>query len=66
MNFDASNIDFSASNIAKNNSKIISASLNNLSTLNYDRPIIVQVVLDGKIVSETVTRYQRRTERAFA
>ena len=30
-----------------------------------DRPIVVQVVLDGKILGETVTRYQSNTRRAY-
>ena len=60
LNFDAGTVDFAASSSGQ-----LSKKLQQLIYMNTDQNIGLNVFLDGKVISKSVTKYQRNAERAY-
>lgn len=64
MNFGTANVDFSSSGIGKA-SAASNSFVSSLSSTFDNMTIVVQSVLDGKVIGETAYKYSRNKERAM-
>lgn len=65
MDFGTASVDFASSGIGQSQSSL-SGALNSIAaTVGQNFTIIVQSVLDGKVIGETAYQYSRNKERAY-
>ena len=65
MDFGVANIDVGASMIGRNSSALNSAFSNFAANLEQNATIVVQSVLDGKVIGETAYQYSRNKAKAY-
>ncbi len=65
MDFGVANIDVGASMLGRNSSAFNSAFSNFAANLEQNATIVVQSVLDGKIIGETAYQYSKNRQRAY-
>lgn len=66
MDFGTATVDFASSGLARSQSGISSALQNVAASIGQDFTIVVQSVLDDKVIGETAYRYNRNKQRAYA
>ena len=64
LNFDAGTVDYSASAMGLSQGGISSALRNVAASIGQDYTIVVQSVLDSKVIGETAYKYNRQLQRA--
>lgn len=64
LDFDAGTVDYSASAMGQSQGGISSALRNVAASIGQDYTIVVQSVLDGKVIGETAYKYNRQMQRA--
>lgn len=65
MDFGTATVDFAASGMGKHSGGISSALNNMAATMGQNFTIVVQSVLDGKVIGETAYKYSRNKQRAY-
>lgn len=65
MNFGTATVDFDSSGIGRYSGAMQSAFSNFAASINQNATIVVQSVLDGKVIGETSYQYARNKERAY-
>lgn len=65
MDFGTATVDFTSSGLARSQGGISSALQNVAASIGQDFTIVVQSVLDGKIIGETAYKYSRNKQRAY-
>lgn len=65
MNFGTANVDFAVSGAGRMSSDIGSASRNSSTESEQPITIVVQSVLDGKVIGETAYRYTKNYKKAY-
>ena len=65
LNFGTATVDFASSGIAKNYSVLHNSASKNLTNANESITIVVQSVLDGKVIGETSYQYLKNKERMY-
>lgn len=65
LNFGTATVDFASSGIARNSSVFSNSASKILSNANENITIVVQSVLDGRIIGETAYQYNREQQRAY-
>lgn len=65
MDFGTTSVDFASSGLSKSQSSISSALQNVAASIGQDFTIVVQSVLDGKVIGETAYQYSRNKQRAY-
>lgn len=65
MNFGTATVDFASSGIGRYSGAMQSAFSNFAASINQNATIVVQSVLDGKVIGETSYQYARNKERAY-
>ena len=65
MDFGTATVDFAASGLGKYSGGISSALNNMTATMGQNFTIVVQSVLDGKVIGETAYKYSRNKQRAY-
>ena len=64
LDFDAGTVDYSASAMGLSQGGVSSALRNVAASIGQDYTIVVQSVLDGKVIGETAYKYNRQMQRA--
>ena len=64
MDFGTATVDFASSGLARSQGSVSSALQNVAASIGQDFTIIVQSVLDGKVIGETAYKYSRNKARA--
>ena len=65
LNFGTATVDFASSGIARNSSVFSNSASKNLTNANESITIVVQSVLDGKVIGETSYQYLKNKERMY-
>lgn len=65
MDFGTATVDLASSGLARSQGGISSALQNVAASIGQDFTIVVQSVLDGKVIGETAYRYNRNKQRAY-
>ena len=65
MDFGTATVDFASSGLARSQGSVSSALQNVAASIGQDFTIIVQSVLDGKVIGETAYKYSRNKARAY-
>ena len=65
MDFGTATVDFASSGLARSQGGISSALQNVAASIGQDFTIVVQSVLDGKVIGETAYKYSRNKARAY-
>lgn len=65
LDFGTASVDFDSSVVGKNNSSLTDKIAEKLSVFGENATIVVQSVLDGKIIGETAYQYSKKRERAY-
>lgn len=65
MNFGAATVDFSSSAAGRYNGAIQSSMGDLAASINQNATIVVQSVLDGKVIGETAYQYSKNRQRAY-
>lgn len=65
MDFGTTSADFASSGLSKSQSSISSALQNVAASIGQDFTIVVQSVLDDKVIGETAYQYSRNKQRAY-
>lgn len=65
MDFGTATVDFASSGLARSQGGISAALQNVAASIGQDFTIVVQSVLDGKIIGETAYKYSRNKQRAY-
>ena len=65
MDFGIANIDVGASMLGRNSNALNSAFSNFAAKFEQNATIVVQSVLDGKVIGETAYKYSKKKERAY-
>lgn len=65
MDFGTATVDFASSGIGRYSGTLQSAFANLSASLDQNATIIVQSVLDGKVIGETAYQYNRNRQRAY-
>lgn len=65
MNFGTATVDFASSGIGRYSGAMQSAFSNFAASINQNATIVVQSVLDGKVIGEASYQYARNKERAY-
>lgn len=65
MDFGTTSVDFASSGLSKSQSSISTALQNVAASIGQDFTIVVQSVLDGKVIGETAYQYSRNKQRAY-
>ena len=65
MNFGTATVDFASSGAGRYNGAIQSSIGDLVASINQNATIVVQSVLDGKVIGETAYKYNRQMQRAM-
>ena len=65
LNFGTATVDFASSGIARNSSVFSNSASKILANANENITIVVQSVLDGKVIGETAYQYSKNKQRAY-
>lgn len=65
LNFGTATVDFASSGIARNYPILHNSLSKNLANANENITIVVQSVLDGKVIGETAYQYSKNRQRAY-
>ena len=65
LDFGTASVDFDSSVMGKNNSSLTDKIAEKLSVFGENATIVVQSILDGKIIGETAYQYSKKRERAY-
>ena len=65
LDFGTASVDFASSGIARNSSVFSNSASKILANANENITIVVQSVLDGKVIGETAYQYSKNKQRAY-